>query len=87
MMHSKDIVNTFKLVKEFVCCSLVQSGSSSYTIQDYIWLRQNESDKRSCWRDKLIGRLLLIVIVADLQQLDKKKELVIYRRVLVEIYN
>ena len=66
-MDRKDIADTSKLVKEFVRCSLVWDGLSSYTQQDHILLGGNKSDKRSSWGDKIIERLLLIVIVVDLQ--------------------
>ena len=35
----------------------------------------------------MIRRLLLTIIVANTQQLNRKKKLVIYTRVFVEIYN
>ncbi len=86
-MDGKDIADTSKLVKEFVCCSLVWGGFSSDTQQDYIWLGGDEPDKRSLWGGKMIGKLLLTVTVADPQQLDQKKKLMIYTRAFIEIYN
>ena len=47
----------------------------------------NKLDERSPWGGKLVGRLLLIVIVADPQQLDQKGKPIIYTGAFVEIYN
>ncbi len=46
-MDGKDITDTSKLVKEFICYSLVWGGSSSNARQDYIWLEGDEPDERS----------------------------------------
>ena len=47
----------------------------------------DKPDKRSLWGGKMIGKLLLTVTVANLQQLDQKERPVIYTGVFVEIYN
>lgn len=65
----------------------VWGNSNSCPWIDYIWLGENELDKKSLWKDKRIRRLLLIAIVVDLQQLDQKRKLVMYTRVFVELYN
>lgn len=46
-----------------------------------------ENDKKTFWKGKIIGKLLLIATITDLQQLDWKEKLVIYTEVLVKIYN
>lgn len=48
---------------------------------------RNKLDKRSFWGGKIIGRLLLIVIVVDLQQLNLRRKLVMYIGIFVEIYH
>ena len=86
-MDGKDIADTSKLVKEFIRYSIVWGGSSSCSQQDHIWLRGNEPDERSSWRSKLVERLILIVTVADPQQLNQKKKPIMYTGAFVEIYN
>ncbi len=83
----KDIANTSKLVKEFLHCSLEWSGLSSNAWRDHTWLERDESDEKSLWRCKMMGKLLLTVIVADLQQLDQKEKPIMYIRAFVKIYN
>lgn len=77
----------FKLVKEFIYCLLDQPGSSSFAQQNYIWLRKNQSDKRSLWKGKIIRKLLLIIIIMNLKKLDQKQKQVIYTRAFIQIYN
>lgn len=50
-------------------------------------MRRSKLDERSFWRGKIIRRQLLTVIVADPQQLDQKKKLVMYTKAFVRIYN
>lgn len=38
-------------------------------------------------KDKIIEKQLLIVIIADLEQLDYKKKLIMFTKVFSEIYN
>lgn len=60
-------------------------GSDSYAQQHYIWLWWNESDEGKPWVGKIIRRLLLTVIVIDIQELDPKKKPIMYNRAFVEI--
>ena len=86
-MDEKDIADTSKLVKEFIHYFLVWGGLSGCFQQDHIYLGLNELDEKSLWGSKLVGKLLSIVTVAHLQQLDLKKKPVIYIRGFVKIYN
>ena len=86
-MDRKDITDTFKMVKEFMHCSLVWGSSNSYAQQDHIWLGRNKPDEKSPYGGKMIGKLLLTITVADPQQLDLKEKLIMYTKAFVEIYN
>lgn len=50
-------------------------------------MKGNKSDERSFWEGKIIRKLLLIVIVVNLQRLNQKRKPVIYTETFVEIYN
>lgn len=64
-INKNDIADTFKLVKRFIYDSLIWDGSSSYTLNDYIWLGENEEEEKSRWGAKMIEKLLLTIKVAD----------------------
>lgn len=44
-------------------------------------------NNKKLWNGKLIEKLLLIVIVADLKQFIDKSKLITYIRVFVKLYN
>ena len=50
-------------------------------------MKGNKSNERSFGGGKLVGKLLFIVTVANLQQLDQNGKPMIYTGVFVEIYN
>lgn len=66
-IDGKNIANTSRLMKEFVCYFFIWDGSSNYAWQNHIWLGGNKSDEKSFYKSKMIGRLLLTITVIDLQ--------------------
>lgn len=47
---------------------------------------ENQLNEKSYWGDKIIKSLLLIVMVADLQQLNHQSKPVIYTWAFIETY-
>ena len=89
-MDGKDIADATKLVKELVRCSLVW-GTDGRPRQDHIWIGGGEpihepTNKRKPWNGKQIGKLLLIVTVADPERFTAKNKPVIYTGAFVELY-
>ncbi len=90
-MDKKDIVDVTKLVKKLAQC-LLEWGSDKFLHQDYVWIGKREpengllKDKKS-WNRKQIGKLLLILTIADSKQFTDKSKSITYIRAFVELYN
>ncbi len=90
-MDGKDIADAIKLVKELVQCSL-EWGSDKHPRQDYVWIRGKEPEDgplndRKPWNGKQIGKLLLIVTIADPERFTDKGKSITYIGAFVELYN
>ncbi len=73
------------MVKEYVWC-LLEWGTSGQPRQDHIWMGEGEPrNERMTWNDKLIGKLLLIVTMADPERFTLKGKPVTYTGVFVEL--
>lgn len=88
-MDDKDITNVTKLFKEMVQY-LLDLSINNCPQYDYIFIRGREAEDfndRKSWNGKQIRKLLLIVIVADLDRFTTKSKLITYIRVFVKLYN
>ena len=89
-IDEKDIADATKLVKENVWCLLVW-GTNGHLCQDHIWIEGGEpihepTNERKSWNGKQIGKLLLIVTVADPEWFMAKSKPITYTRAFVELY-
>ena len=89
-MDGKDIADATKLVNELVRCSLVW-GTDGRPRQDHIWIGGGEpihepTNERKPWDGKQIGKLLLIVTIADPERFMAKGKPITYTGAFVELY-
>ena len=89
-MDGKNIADITKLVNKIVRCSLVWD-TNGRPRQDHIQIEGKESihkpiNKRKLQNRKQIGKLLLIVTVANLERFTAKNKLITYTKVFVELY-